>query len=39
VHLIETFQRSNDRIGEGFDRSQLLRSGFWQQAEALLLAR
>ena len=39
VHLIEVFQRSNDRIGERFDRNQLLASGFWNQAETLLLAR
>ena len=39
VHLIEAFQRSHDRIGECFDRSLLLKSNFWQQAEALLLAR
>ena len=39
VHLIEVFQRSNDRIGERFNRNQLLASEFWQQAETLLLAR
>ena len=39
VHLIEVMQRSSARIGVGFDRELLLRSRFWQRAEALLLAR
>ena len=39
VHLIEVMQRSSARIGVPLDRAQLLQSGFWQQAEALLLSR
>ena len=39
VQLIEAFQRSNDRIGERFDRNKFLASDFWKQAETLLLAR
>ena len=39
VHLIEVFARSSARIGEGFDRSALLASPFWTQAEPLLLCR
>ena len=39
VHLIEVFARSSARIGEGFDRSALLASPFWTQAESLLLCR
>ena len=39
VHLIEVMARSSARIGELFDRDQLLDSGFWEQAEPLLLAR
>ena len=39
VHLIEAFQRSNDRIGEYFHRTQFLSSEFWGQAESMLLAR
>ena len=39
VHLIEVMARSNARIGELFDRNQLMSSRFWQQAEPLLLAR
>ena len=39
VHLIEVMARSSARIGEHFDRGQLLSSRFWQKAEPLLLAR
>jgi hypothetical protein len=39
VHLIEVFARSSARIGDGFDRSALLASAFWTQAEPLLLCR
>ena len=39
VHLIEVMARSSARIGELFDRSELLSSRFWQQAEPILLAR
>ena len=39
VHLIEVMARSNARIGQPFGRQALLASPFWQQAEALLLAR
>ena len=39
VHLIEVFARSSARIGDGFDRSALLASPFWTQAEPLLLCR
>jgi hypothetical protein len=39
VQLVEAFQRSNDRIGERFDRNRFLASAFWKQAETLLLAR
>ena len=39
VHLIEVFARSSSRIGDGFDRSALLASTFWTQAEPLLLCR
>jgi hypothetical protein len=39
VHLIEVMARSSARIGESFDRNQLLASRFWKKAEPLLLAR
>ncbi|WP_413439626.1 glycosyltransferase family 2 protein [Synechococcus sp. MIT S9509] len=39
VHLIEVMARSSARIGELFDRDQLLSNKFWQQAEPLLLSR
>ena len=39
VHLIEVFARSSARIGDAFDRSALLASAFWRQAEPLLLYR
>lgn len=39
VHLIEVMARSSARIGQPFERGALLASDFWQQAEALLLAR
>ena len=39
VHLIEILSRSSARIGEGFNREQLLASEFWRQAKSLLLSR
>jgi len=39
VHMIEVMARSSARIGTHFDRTQLLGSRFWQQAEALLLGQ
>lgn len=39
VHLIEVMARSSARIGDHFDRQELLASDFWHQAEAELLAR
>ena len=39
VHLIEVFARSSARIGDAFNRADLLASAFWTQAEPLLLCR
>ena len=39
VHLIEVFARSSARIGDAFNRADLLASVFWRQAEPLLLCR